>query len=284
MTIGIEFTATTMPVDPIDNDSYVVAVNSIPSLLSGIGNNVSFTLTAVDKPPAGPVDPEAPPADPLKTIVSIEVTAFPNVDNLKYEIVELETTYNPAVTSLIRQYVLKLGESYTNATFNIIKKGKKYTAIIVSPGTFYTIGDTFEILGTNLGGYTPYNDILLTVSSVNSNNGITGVTVAGTGNVDTVKVSGNDINGFQEEIFKFVFDNKEEKILPPNNTELWKAIIKWANPPVSEKELAYSLNIGYLDLETDSIVKTTQINIKQLIYWKFEPSLVTFKELVKRGT
>jgi hypothetical protein len=284
MAISIEFTGTKMPTDPIDNDSYVASVTSIPSLLSGIGNNVDFTLKAVDIPPVGPVDPEAPPEVP-KTIVDIEITAFPNVDNLKSEIVENTTIYDtPNTTSLVRQYILKLGESYTNATFNIVKKGKTLTASVVSPGTFYTVGDTFKILGTALGGYTPYNDIILTVTSLTPTNGVADASVKGVGNVDTVKISGNDINAFQEEIFKFVFDSKEEKILPPNNTEKWKAIIKWGNPPISEKELTYSIKVGYLDTTSDQDSKTAQINIKQFIYWNFVPSLATFKELVKRGT
>jgi hypothetical protein len=284
MAIGIEFAGTKMPTGPIDNDSYVVSSTSIPSLLSGIGNSVEFTLKAVDTPPAGPVDPEAPPDIP-KTIVSIEITAFPNVDNLKSEIVETTVTYNtPSTSTLVRQYTLKLGESYTNATFSIVKKGKTLTAIVVTPGTFYTIGDTCKILGTALGGYTPYNDIILTVTSLTPTNGVAAVSVRGVGNVDTVKINGNDINAFQEEIFKFVFDNKEEKILPANNTEKWKAIIKWGSPPISEKELTYSIKIGYLDTTSDQDLKISQINIKQFIYWNFVPSLASFKELVKRGT
>jgi hypothetical protein len=283
MAIGIEFTGTKMPTAPIDSDSYVASTTSIPSLLSGIGNNVEFNLKVVDAPPVGPVDPEAPPEEP-KTIVNVEIITLPNVDNLKSEVVETTTSYNtPNISTLVRQYTLKLGESYTNATFNIVKKGKTLTATVVTPGTFYVVNDTFKILGTALGGYTPYNDIILTVTSLTPANGVATVSVRGVGNVDTVKISGNDINAFQEEIFKFLFDNKEEKILPPNNTEKWKAIIKWGSPSIFEKELTYSINVGYLDNISDQDSKISQINIKQFIYWNFVPSLASFKELVKRG-
>jgi hypothetical protein len=43
------------------------------------------------------------------------------------------------------------------------------TAITVqNAGSGYTVGDTLKILGTNLGGATPANDLLLTVAAVSA--------------------------------------------------------------------------------------------------------------------
>ena len=56
----------------------------------------------------------------------------------------------------------------------------------------YAVGDQFFVQGTDLGGSTPTNDAYISVSSVNVEGGITGLTVSGTGtdaNIDYVGVA-----------------------------------------------------------------------------------------------
>jgi hypothetical protein len=56
----------------------------------------------------------------------------------------------------------------TGATFNVIKRGTKYRVFLVSGGTGYERLDTITIVGSALGGVDVDNNIVITVTSVNS--------------------------------------------------------------------------------------------------------------------
>ena len=68
----------------------------------------------------------------------------------------------------------------TGALFNIQKTiANGYTASIENGGDDYTVGDTFVVSGTNLGGITPDNDCTITVTAVDDATRITAVNVQG---------------------------------------------------------------------------------------------------------
>ena len=77
--------------------------------------------------------------------------------------------------------------------------GEHYNVSIQNSGYYYGVGDTFKILGTALGGTTPANDLIITVtgvsgSGVNAGN-ITGVTASGTPQSTNIRLhdsSGSD--------------------------------------------------------------------------------------------
>jgi len=73
--------------------------------------------------------------------------------------------------------------SGTAATFTVVRKGTKYTAVdIFAAGTGYARLDTVTVAGTSLGGASPANNITITVTAVNSTTGaITGFEFAGVG-------------------------------------------------------------------------------------------------------
>jgi len=58
-----------------------------------------------------------------------------------------------------------------NATFDVFKKGTKYEVVLKAGGTGYGRLETVTILGTAVGGATPANDIVLTITSINSSTG-----------------------------------------------------------------------------------------------------------------
>jgi len=73
--------------------------------------------------------------------------------------------------------------SGTGAKFDVQKLRKSsgtYVAYIRSPGTGYTVGNTFVVDGTKLDGVTSTNDCTITVASVDSDGKILTVTAAGT--------------------------------------------------------------------------------------------------------
>jgi len=67
------------------------------------------------------------------------------------------------------------------ATFNVIRRNGTYTVTINAPGALYVAGNTLTILGANLGGTTPANNLTITVDTVNSPSGsIASVSASGT--------------------------------------------------------------------------------------------------------
>ena len=65
--------------------------------------------------------------------------------------------------------------SGTGATFTVIRNGWKYTPSIQTAGTGYTRLQTITIEGNNLGGIATTNDLVITITSVNS---VTGAILA----------------------------------------------------------------------------------------------------------
>ncbi len=73
------------------------------------------------------------------------------------------------------------GGSGSLATFNVTRRQGVYTVEILAGGALYTVGNTLTIVGANLGGTTPANNLTLTVTSVTNPSGaITSVSVSGT--------------------------------------------------------------------------------------------------------
>ena len=66
----------------------------------------------------------------------------------------------------------------SGAVFTVVAKNTVYTATATTAGSGYSLNNTIKILGTSLGGLSPANDVILTISSVNSG-GVTAVTTTG---------------------------------------------------------------------------------------------------------
>jgi hypothetical protein len=78
----------------------------------------------------------------------------------------------------------------SGASFNVYICGTTYNSItVVTSGVDYVVGDTITILGTELSGSTPTNDITITVTGFNPN--VTGCIFVATG--DTPIIWGNSV-------------------------------------------------------------------------------------------
>jgi hypothetical protein len=77
--------------------------------------------------------------------------------------------------------------SGSTATFRVTTDGTSYSATTVNAGTGYALTNQIKILGTNLGGTTPANDLTITVSELASGVGdptsIADISVTGTAKV-----------------------------------------------------------------------------------------------------
>lgn len=71
--------------------------------------------------------------------------------------------------------------SGANAVFTVNVAYTGYTATVTTPGDGYVGTETVTILGTDVGGATPTNDVIITVDTVSNIGAITGVSVAGSG-------------------------------------------------------------------------------------------------------
>lgn len=76
-----------------------------------------------------------------------------------------------------------------NATFDISKSGGNYSSTIISTGTGYYPNYQLKILGSSLGGVTPNNDLVMTISDIDLSTAVVGaissISVAGTPSVGT---------------------------------------------------------------------------------------------------
>ena len=72
----------------------------------------------------------------------------------------------------------------SGATFDIAIANTTYSATIhiASPGTGYAVGDTIKVLGSDVGGITPANDVTLTVATITGG--------GGTGPIGTLTAAG----------------------------------------------------------------------------------------------
>jgi hypothetical protein len=100
---------------------------------------------------------------------------------------------------------------------------------------------------------------------------------------ETVRVSGRASGLFGSEVFRFLFANKTELNLPPDNNEDWIAIVKWAAPGNIEETATYNFEIEYDNAVGNGLsiqAGTAVLAFTQFVYWNVDPSLNAFKQLV----
>jgi len=85
----------------------------------------------------------------------------------------------------------------SSATFDVTVTGGVYSVSNVNPGTGYIVGEKIVILGTNLGGASPANDLTINVDSVGATGDIASISFTGTGGPDGtfLGLSGNQLIG-----------------------------------------------------------------------------------------
>ena len=92
-----------------------------------------------------------------------------------------QALYNPTV-GVYTPISATGGTGISAATFTVVRKGTKYSAvIIVSAGTGYTRLDTLTLAGTSLGGASTTNNITITVTAVSTAGAITAFEFTGFG-------------------------------------------------------------------------------------------------------
>ena len=87
----------------------------------------------------------------------------------------------------------------SSAEFTIRKNAQVYTTVLITDaGSDYNVGSTIVISGSNLGGVSPANNAIVTVTEVDSNGGVVKVSINGTastGDATYTELSGTTSEG-----------------------------------------------------------------------------------------
>jgi hypothetical protein len=102
--------------------------------------------------------------------------------------VNVQGTYTAVTTS----NVTVTNPSATGAQFTVLRSGTRYTLTRTNNGSNYTTGDVIKILGTDVGGLSPANDITITATaSAGAITGQTHIGISSTWTSGTVYVLGD---------------------------------------------------------------------------------------------
>ena len=104
-----------------------------------------------------------------------------------------QATY-PGISQADGQAVMLVG---AGATWDVVLSGGNYTTTLANPGTNYNATQTVKILGPQLGGASPTNDLSITINSITGLGGIATFSDSGSapgGTASYVDVGGTNLN------------------------------------------------------------------------------------------
>jgi hypothetical protein len=134
--------------------------------------------TALDSTVTGSVEIEVVPDvnDPFNGFVNVYATADKSTaSSVSWKLIDsVEVTSASSVTKVIEnsgyrymRFGYTKSSSSSSATFDIEKLGSTYTILAIPDGgRQYDIGDKVKLLGTSLGGTSPANDAIVTVTAI----------------------------------------------------------------------------------------------------------------------
>jgi len=150
-------------------------------------------------------------------------------------------------------------------TFNVTRLAESYTADPVLAGSGQTVGNVYKIIGTSLGGATPFNDVLLTVTSLgNVSLGSVGtVTALGVPVAPVLKVNGQtgNVNLTVTDISGAASKAYVDSSIAANLANVASASLNSINANVSAANLKINNHESrILTLESNSASQAVQIN------------------------
>lgn len=141
-------------------------------------------------------------------------------------------------------------------------------------GSPFQLNVSFEVKPDE---FSPSYNILSVTSTIDLTS--IGIEVS-TASSSSVIISGNVVNVFPGEFYKFLLRNRTELNLPPINSEDWVTVTGWGIPTIIETGTTYVFDITYDDLGIPTSISTSST---QLFFWSFDSSLNTFKSLIDQG-
>ena len=99
---------------------------------------------------------------------------------------------------------------------------------------------------------------------------------------NTARVSGTVINVFPGTYFEFRMPDGTFKILEPDTTEDWFALVEYNMPDVTVVLKSYPVTIA-VDETIYEPKQNVSFDLEQYHFWNFVPAVATVKNLVSRG-
>ena len=136
--------------------------------------------------------------DDFSNIADIQTSSIYNFSYLQESVTLISTTYN-GVTGTTNG-------SGLGASFDVTVVAEISTNVVVeTDGNGYSIGDTITILGTDIGGSSPENDIIITVTVVGANT--VGCVFIATGELPTNWTNGSTLESSGNLVVKVLENN-----------------------------------------------------------------------------
>ena len=136
--------------------------------------------------------------DDFSNIADIQTSSIYNFSYLQESVTLISTTYN-GVTGTTNG-------SGLGASFDVAVVAEISTNVVVeTDGNGYSIGDTITILGTDIGGSSPENDIIITVTVVEANT--VGCVFIATGELPTNWTNGSTLESSGNLVVKVLENN-----------------------------------------------------------------------------
>jgi len=127
------------------------------------------------------------------------------------------------------------------------------------------------------------NNVVANVSHNSSSYDFTtiGLTYTVTSN-NTARISGKTANLFPGAYYRFRMPDGTFKILPPDTTEDFFALVEYNMPTPTSREETYPVTIS-VDAAGIEPKQNVSINLTEWHYWKYQSAVAAVKDLVSRG-
>jgi hypothetical protein len=99
---------------------------------------------------------------------------------------------------------------------------------------------------------------------------------------NTARISGKTANLFPGSYYRFRMPDGTFKILPPDTTEDFFALVEYNMPTPTSREETYPVTIS-VDAAGIEPKQNVSINLTEYHYWKYQSAVATVKDLVSRG-
>jgi hypothetical protein len=98
----------------------------------------------------------------------------------------------------------------------------------------------------------------------------------------TIRISGAISDAFNDAFYRFVMPDYSVKTLPASTTEEYLALIEWSIPSIRIKDFTHTVICKVTNLEDNTFEERTN-TFPQTVYWKLEPALAQFRNLLAKG-
>lgn len=154
-------------------------------------------------------------------------------------------------------------------------------------GNIFSIDANFTYVPT--GEEDPYIDIELDYISVSTTLSATSTLTVQQVGPKSLRISGRAIDIFTDAFYQFIMPDNSLKILPPDTTEFFLALVRYSPPGIKRKTVTHTVNydITYQPNPSDPLATGQTINnttaFTQDIVWNYNIAVQQFNAVLAKG-